>query len=334
MRDYYSLTEEGRRRRLKELASTALEDYDLDVVRIRGMTGGTNGIFRLDTSDGARYAMRIGIGPPIGHPPDEVASELAFLRAIADEPGVAVPTPIRCRDGRWFTSASSGFVPHERPVVIFSWLEGTLLADRVDTIGLEGFGAATARLHRAADRFVPPEGFAAPRYDRIYPYDVPFILFTDVGDDLLPPGRRRVFEQGAELVETGLRRLVDREPPRVLHGDLHGWNIKTHHGRISVFDFEDIVWGWPVQDLATALYYQWSGDHFDRRCAEARTGYEAVAAWPDRGGELETFIIGRTLVMANDVVSQPEWIDEAPGIFERGERRIADMIIRIAERSG
>ncbi len=116
-----------------------------------------------------------------------------------------------------------------------------------------------------------------------------------------------------------------------LPGPLHSQKKKM--SEISVFDFEDLLWGWPVQDLATALYYYWSSEAFDRRWDETRRGYETVAPWPDRGGEIETFIIARTLLMANDVISQPEWIGEAPAIFERGERRIADMLGRIAQGS-
>jgi Ser/Thr protein kinase RdoA (MazF antagonist) len=330
MRDYHLLTDEGRRRRLRHLATRALDAYDLDVVRMRALTDASNGVFRLDTADGGRFVMRVGMGPPVGHRPEEVASELEFLRFIDGEAGVAVPQPVRCRDGGWYTSATGPDVPGERPCVVFTWLEGSLLADRVDAVGLTPFGAAAAHLHGAASRFQPSPGFVAPRFDRIYPYDLPFVVFTDVGDDLLGTERRAVFEEGLDVATAALERLAGAGPMRVIHGDLHGWNVKTHHGRISVFDFEDMVWGWPVQDLATALYYQWSSESFDERWRETRTGYETVAPWPDRGGEIEAFIIARTLLMANDVVSQPEWLDVAPEIYERGERRIRDMLARLA----
>ena len=84
MRDYDLLTDAGRRRRLRRLAIQALDDYDLDVVRMRAMTDATNGVFRLDTADGGRFAMRVGMGPPAGHRPDEVDSELEFLRFVAE----------------------------------------------------------------------------------------------------------------------------------------------------------------------------------------------------------------------------------------------------------
>ena len=51
-----------------------------------------------------------------------------------------------------------------------------------------------------------------------------------------------------------------------------------------------------------------------------------MAPWPDRGGEVATFIAGRQLVMANDVISQPEWLGEAPALYERGEKRIEQML--------
>jgi Ser/Thr protein kinase RdoA (MazF antagonist) len=187
-----------------------------------------------------------------------------------------------------------------------------------------------ATLHEESLAFTPSASFTAPVYDRVYPYDVPFTVFTDAGDEILPPGRRALFEEAHQVTEQAIARLVRTEPPRVIHGDLHGWNVKQHRGTVSVFDFEDMVWGWPVQDIGVALYYLWSRDDFDRRCDEFREGYETVAPWPDRGGEVAAFIAGRTLVVANDVINQPEWRAEAPEIFERGERRIRDMLARIA----
>jgi hypothetical protein len=60
--------------------------------------------------------------------------------------------------------------------------------------------------------------------------------------------------------------------------------------------------------------------------------YETVAPWPDEGGDVATCIIARTLLMANDVIHQPEWRHAAPEIYERGERRIRDMLGRLRER--
>ena len=222
--------------------------------------------------------------------------------------------------------ASDPLVPHERVCAVFSWLEGTNLADRLTPATMQSFGATMARLHLHALEFTPSSSFTASRYDDPYPYELPFVVFDEAGDDLLPPDRRRLFEEAWHAVEATIKRLAEREPARLLHGDLHPWNAMVNHGRISVFDFEDVVWGWPVQDIGTTLYYFWSSEEFEERWTQLREGYETVAPWPDRGGEVATFIAGRTLVLANDVISQPEWFSEAHAVYERGEKRIRAML--------
>jgi Ser/Thr protein kinase RdoA (MazF antagonist) len=329
VKDYAALTAEGRRRRIKPLAIEGLGAYDLDVVHVRGLTDATNAVYRLDTSGGDRYVMRVGMGPPIGHSPEEVDAEVELLEAVSGEPDIDVPRPVRRRDGGFVTMLSGPGVPHSRPSVIFTWLPGPLLADRLDERGLILFGGAIARLHDAGRRFEPSSVFRAPRFDRVYPYDLPFLVFSTAGRDLLPPPRRRLFEEAFALVEDAIADLGRREPVRILHGDLHPWNAKVFRGRVAVFDFEDMVWGWPVQDLGTAIYYLWTDDRFDAQWAALRAGYEEVAAWPDAGSDVATFIVARTLLMANDVISQPEWLEVAPEIYERGERRIIDMLRRI-----
>lgn len=329
-KDYYDLSEQGRRNRLRTVAVAALEDYEFDVVRMRGLTDATNGVFRLDASDGSRYAMRVGLGPPGGHTAKEFRSEMEWVHALAAQSNVIVPTPVATRSGAHVTLASAANVPHERPCAVFSWLEGPLLADRLSADSMHAYGATMAQMHRNAASFVPSAGFMAARYDEVYPYDLPFAVFTEAGEDLLPAARRRVFEDAYTLVERTIGTLTSGEPARILHGDFHPWNAKFNRGTIAAFDFEDMVWGWPVQDIGTALYYFWSGDDFDVRCDRFRSGYESIAPWPDPGGEVFTFIAGRTLVMANDVISQPEWFDSASEVYERGERRIRDMMERIA----
>ncbi|MGI9529169.1 MAG: phosphotransferase enzyme family protein, partial [Acidimicrobiia bacterium] len=246
--DYYQLTEHGRRNRLRAVAAAALEEYSLDVVRMRGLTDATNGVFRLDTSDGGRYAMRVGLGPPAGHTAAEFRSEMEWIRTLADQSDVVVPDPVPTRSGTYVMVASADDVPHDRPCAVFSWLEGPLLADRLTPASMHAYGATMAKMHRQAAGFAPSDGFTAVRYDTVYPYDLPFIVFSDAGDELLPPERRTLFDEARVLVEQTLEGLAAREPARILHGDFHPWNAKINRGVVAAFDFEDIVWGWPVQD--------------------------------------------------------------------------------------
>lgn len=326
MKDYHELTDRGRARRLRGVAEKALGEYDLEVVRMRGMSDATNGVFRLDCANGDRYAMRVGMGPPSGHSADEMRSEMEWLEAIRDIGSPLVPRPVPARSGEFVVIGSAPDVPYDPPCAIFTWLDGSLLADRADDVSFCSYGAALARLHQAAVGFEPSAGFAAPQYTTVYPYGSEFVVFTVAGDDLLPPERRAVFEEGHSLVEHLFRSLPEKEPMRLLHGDFHGWNVKINHGKIAVFDFEDMLWGWPVQDIGVALYYFWGRPDFDAKVEEFRSGYEIVAPWPGTDGDVFTCIIARTLLLANDVVSQPEWFGVAAEVYERGERRIRAML--------
>ena len=329
MKDYALLTDRGRTRRLRRLALTALDAYDIVPARLRALPDATNAVFRVDTDDGGRFLLRVGLGPPLGHSEQAMRSELEFVDFLSSTPTVTVPEVVRTRSGDVAVTVEGEGVPGRRQSCVFSWIEGPLLYDRIDRVSLAPYGAAMATLHRESLSFVPSASFSVPIYDRPYPYDPPFTLFSDAPTDLLPPARRAIFEETERVTSRVIEALYDEEPPRVIHGDFHAWNVKQHRDTVSVFDFEDLVWGWPVQDIGVALYYLWSREDFDGRWREFREGYETMAPWPDRGGEVAAFIAGRTLVIANDVISQPEWMVEAPGVYERGEHRIVAMLDRI-----
>jgi hypothetical protein len=61
-----------------------------------------------------------------------------------------------------------------------------------------------------------------------------------------------------------------------------------------------------------------------------RHGYERVAPWPEaEPGELEAFIAGRALVLANDVLQMPPAALgdlDVPEFFARAERRLRALL--------
>lgn len=334
MTPYHELTPRGRARRLRGAVDTALAHYDLDVVHVRLITNDTNGIFRVDTSDGARYAVRVGLGGGIGHSTGEVLAETEWLAALAAETDLPVPVPVTTRDGAPFVTVEVPRVPDPRNVVVFSWLDGRPLGARLTTRSMWELGALSARLHAHGAAHRPSSPDALPRYDRINPFVEPFVLF-EAEHPLVPPTRRAVFAAAAEVVEDeiGALRRSD-EPMRVLHGDLHPWNVMANRRGLAPFDFEDLMWGWPVQDVATSLYYL-QGPDFDTRLTTFREGYETVATWPERReGQIATFVIGRALVLANDLLITPEWRAEAALYLERYETRFRAFLAERPIRSG
>ncbi|MEN8234584.1 MAG: phosphotransferase [Actinomycetota bacterium] len=327
MKPFDQLTEGGRNRRLRKLALAALGEYDLDVATLRFLGRHSNSLFRLTAVDGSRYVVRVGINGPVAHPASQVEAEAAWIEALARDTSITVPEPIRNRAGSPVTTVAIDGVPDERNVVVFRWLDGRISDTTVSPAAMRAIGTVAARLHLHAATWKPPQPFAALSHDRVFPYDEPVVLFDGDHGGLLSPSRTAIFREAADRATVAIDRLSAVEPMRVVHGDLHRWNVKIQRGIAAPFDFEDLLWGWPAQDIAITFYYQWSDARFRELNDAFRAGYETVAPWPERHpGEIDTFIASRTLVIANSVLLQPEWRGVAEEVFERGERRIRDLL--------
>ncbi|MCJ7433869.1 MAG: phosphotransferase [Anaerolineales bacterium] len=328
MKPYNELTERGRARRLRKLALTALEQYDLDVIRLSLITNSCNGIFRVDTRSGQRWILRVTL-PEGGHTHAHVAAEMDWLSAISHDTGLSVPRPLPARDGSLVVEAGADGVPQPRMCVIFSWVPGTDLADHLTPVNISLLGELSAQLHLHARTYQPPGGLSLLKFDRVFPFPEPVILFEERFSTFIPAARRVVFQRAIDWVQASIDRLkTSGESMRLLHGDLHQWNIRYSRGCLSPIDFEDLMWGWPVQDIATTLYYSVDADDYLDRRAAFEVGYQRVNPWPEHvPGEIDSFIAARGLGMANFVIHNPELIEnETLGFLERIEKRLSRLM--------
>ena len=312
MRPFHDLTEIGRARRLRAVALAALEHYDLSPARLRLITNETNGIFRLDTTGGRRLVVGGGLGGDIAHSPGQVEAETGWLAALAEETDLMVPAPVPARDGRRFVRVEAAGVPDPRNVVVFTWLPGRVLDEHLSEEVMPAYGELAACLHEHGGTHRPAEPAAIARDDEVIPFDEPMVLF-DAPPSLMPARRRRVFATAVERIEAGVAALrADGGPMRLLHGDLHPWNVMVSRRRLAPFDFEDLMWGWPVQDVATTFWYLVRRTEYPEWRARFRGGYDTVAPLAAAGDDDQANIqIGRDLVVGNDQVLTPEWREEA-----------------------
>jgi Ser/Thr protein kinase RdoA (MazF antagonist) len=328
-RAFSDLTRRGRARRLRAIARQALEERGLEDCALEFLTDHTNTLFRARVAGEPGFVVRIGVHGPIAHSPAEAQAETEWLASLRAS-GLTVPEPVPDRRGHLVSVLSAPGVEGRRVVVVFRWLPGSLLQERLTPANLEAYGRLAAELHRHAADFRRPGRSPLPRYDRLFPFDQPELLFGPPTSPLLPPDRLAVFRRAAERVEEAIARLQATGPPRLLHGDFHVWNVLVHRGDLAAIDFEDLMWGWPIQDIGTALYYLFHRPDFETVRDDFRRGYEQVARWPEtQPGELETFVAGRALVLANDVLQMaPETLGDldVPEFFARAERRLRAIL--------
>jgi Ser/Thr protein kinase RdoA (MazF antagonist) len=310
---------------MRKLAGVALADYDLDVTRIRLITNHFNGIFRVDTADGEKYVLRIcrAYETPNGLP--KLRSEAHWLAALRRETDIPAPEPLTTRDGKYATTVQAPEVPEPRHCVLFTWLPGRDVGDDLSPQTLAKLGALMARLHVHAASWTPPDDFDITAYDTAFPID-PLFMFDDAHVHLLPPERRAFFMETADRIQAAIDRLRDcGEPMRVLHADLHRWNVRMCRGAMSAFDFQELQWGWPAQDIGTSLYYYHGERDYPAIYAAFQRGYTQVAPWPEREpGEIDLFVAARGMMLANSLLmdEDPEWRAEAPDYFATTEDRM------------
>ncbi|HSG85509.1 MAG TPA: phosphotransferase, partial [Candidatus Limnocylindrales bacterium] len=253
------------------------------------------------------------------------------------ETGLRVPVPVPNRAGDAVTRVEVRGVPDARDCVLFDWVPGRQLDDDLRPDTMAAYGALAAQLHEHAATFRPSPTFEIVRYDRVFPFDQPVILFDPAHTSFVTDAQREVFRAGAEVVEGAIESLRAREPARVLHGDLHRWNVLVERRSggaapaLAAIDFEDLCWGWPVQDLAIALYYLHEEPTYPEILPAFRAGYESVRPWPDAtGDEIATLIAGRAIVLANDVelLEDPEVRADGLTYMARFERRVRRLLER------
>lgn len=324
MKEFYELTIRGQARRLRRMAFAALDNYDLDVRHVSLVTNEMNGIFRIDTTDGAKYILRICY--PQMHSLEEIRSEMVWLAALWRDTGLSVPQPLAARDGALVTTVQVPGVPEARHCVVFGWVKGKDLAGQPTPDNWYKLGEFTTHLHGHGAAFEPPEGFDICRYDKVYPFGKRVVIFDDAHRHLFPPDRYRVFQQAFDHVQAAIDRLkAGPNDMCVIHGDLHQWNVKVYRGRISALDFEDLMWGYPVQDIAITFYYIRRHEQYPTLREAFMQGYTSRRPWPEEyRGEVDTFIAGRGLMLVNDVLLFPNLVDqqETSRFIERTEANL------------
>lgn len=330
MKPYSSLTVRGQARRLRQLAINALAQYELDVARLRLVTNDMNGIFRIDTHDGQKYILRVTM-PEGGHNLDHVTAEMDWLAALARDTNLSVPRPLPAKDGSLVVEAGTDGVPEARLCEVFSWVDGKDLAEDMSEVNISKLGELMAGLHAHALTYRPLSHLSLLRFDRVFPFPEPVVLFDEAFSPLFPATRRAVYEKGIAWAQESIDRLkASGEPMRIIHGDLHQWNVRNIRGVLSPIDFEDLMLGWPVQDIATTQYY-FDAKNFAKLRAAFQEGYTRHSSWPERhAGEIDSFIAARGLGLANFILNDPNpaWREQAEEFIERVEKRLLGLMKR------
>jgi len=292
---FVALSKRAQIARMRTLAVDALRAFPVSVGRLTLLEHGFNTTFRIDTTDGAKLAMRINVNSR--RSAANIAAELQWIDALARDTDLVVAAPVRTITGDLVSSVHSPDLGRDLSVAVFSWLNGRDLGEAPTLEKMRAAGRAMATLHDHASTWRPSNGAELSLLDD------PFWTFPDRltaenlgigGDDLA------VVRSMVDLSSSTMKRLFAAGSPQPIHTDLHDWNMKWYRGRLSVFDFDDSGIGLPIQDLAVATYYRRpEHDHVDALFE----GYVSLRPLPEYTSEdFETLVAHRNLLLLNDLL--------------------------------
>jgi Ser/Thr protein kinase RdoA (MazF antagonist) len=323
---YEELTNTGRARRLRVTAMRAAAEYGLDVCELRQLTVHANYIFRLTTSDGERFALRVQ--RPGLHQPIDTELELWWVQQLSAR-GLPVAAVVpNLADEVVTVIDGTAEVPDSQRCVLFEWLPGSAADQDVPGFWRQ-LGSLAARLHDHSCGLDVPSRFRRRRWDSVFPYEPP-VLFDARHAAVITAERSRVLRRGIERLDAELAGFYAPDAKvQLVHGDLHDGNVRRQRDRdagLTVFDFEDLIEGLPIHDLAVALYGPFfNSDRFAEVVAEMRSGYERHRPWPVEDiDQLRPLFVARALGLVNFCLGMgPEYHDFVGILTGRVERYVS-----------
>ena len=279
----------------EEIARAALRAYDVDVAACTFAAEAFNTVFRVEATDGSQYALRVGSALRI-HADGCEELEAAWVNTLHAE-GYPVVRVVPARDGSYVVDLGA------RRCVLFDWVRGRRLRDDPRPELVHAAGALTARLHKQGARYLrePPAGALAG--NRVLSFRISNRL------DELRPRFGTAIADAVGRAQASLDALW-REPPHaphLLHGDVNLGNVLVESDRITLIDFQDLFWGFEIQDVVIATVSLPHGDMF-------RSGYESVRPWPDAdAATVAALEVARRLDILNYALARGHGLDEFVG---------------------
>ncbi|MFZ4720286.1 MAG: phosphotransferase enzyme family protein [Ilumatobacteraceae bacterium] len=296
MSEFASLSPRTQVMRLRAAATEVLAAWPIHLARLRLVFHGYNTTFRVDTTDGRTFALRLNVNSR--KTAAGLLAEMSWMRALADDTDVLLPVPQPTIAGDLTAEVAVPSLGRTIPAALFTWLRGPNLEEVADVDHLRALGRTTAVLHTHAEGWSLPVGAELATTDHYWDAAYPMLIAPH---ETMTDERRSVFAEVLTQVRRVTPLVSATGPHHVLHADLHLGNAKWYRGRLSIFDFDDCLWGVRAHDLAITTYYIQPRRSLVDALFE---GYADVRPLPDLPDEhLQTLLAARNLLLIDEMLT-------------------------------
>jgi Ser/Thr protein kinase RdoA (MazF antagonist) len=233
------------------ILQTAMQRYDIAVDKIHLLDGFESFIYEFNRSDGD-FILRIGHS--LRRTPAMIHGEVDWINYLSDG-GTTVARAILSRTGNLVESIEDGHGDEFLCTAFVKAVGGIAGKDKVNDQLFLNYGRLIGRMHALAKDYTPSNS-AWKRYV----WDGP----ENNTPDRQLPATEAVILQKYRAVLDHLRRLpCDHDGYGMIHQDAHTGNLFVDDEYVmTLFDFDDCVYGHFIYDIAMVLFYMagWGGD--------------------------------------------------------------------------
>ena len=293
-----------------------LEKYPIEAKSIECINFEFNATFKILTKTNEQFALRVNINSK--RTKANLAAEVDFVQFLQRSSDINLPSPQSMRDGAYFGSAFHKDSGRFLNFVLYSWLAGQEIGHAPKLEHAFALGVLMAKMHEATQGFVL-SGDASlsqlrdPLWGQTNHLYGPQSSLSDENQDSFRSVLHHIDVVLAEIYKSGT--------PQPIHADLHGGNVLEDGGELSVLDFDDCAIGYPLQDIATTLYY-FDTQEQDRAFLD---GYASIKLLPNyTQDQMDLLLLQRRLVLLNYLLetTTPEHRAMAPEYLEQTLLRI------------
>jgi Ser/Thr protein kinase RdoA (MazF antagonist) len=204
----------------------------------------------------------------------EIKSEMWWTRALAKK-GFPVPCPVASDKGKDVIQVSSDLV-----ATMIEWVEGEPIGDaKIPIKGLGKkiyyeLGVLLADLHNLTEDLSFPDWFKRPLWDidGLLGETPNWGRFWESSG--LTAEEKYIFQLTRNKAKLVLEKYkFDGAETLLLHGDAIRENVFNGTNGLTLIDFDDCGYGFPIYDLATATIQSIEDKHYQNRCDAILNGY-------------------------------------------------------------
>lgn len=310
-------------RSLRDVAAKALQHYAIAVQKMRFYAEEDNFLFVVYTSS-QKYILKLcRPGERSLHNQREIytyvatlkdTASLHYLKPVANSAGQQV-TQITAPDQQW-------------QCLLFPWVTGKSLRQRLSLPQIRQWGSLMGFFHAQSLQWPAyAQSTALRRWDQVFYWEPNQLLLHPRLQELSSSTLdcAGIYRQMLLQVEGTLHKIWQGgATPIRIHGDLHFYNVLSEKGRLTALDFDDMAWGYPIQDIAVALLNLREDPAFAKKLAAFKAGYQAMGHWPEHHeAYLTDLMMGRLLWIANASLLGAEEEEE-------GEEDNTERLLRFA----